>query len=206
MTIYTWILIFVFGISYLLFIAMATKREYEYSKINKKYFSKDNLIEYERLLEKYLKENSISTKSSLDTIVKKLQYEVLTSSNIPKKEAIIEDPNSRVIRVNEQLSLRQKNFAVAHELGHIIRGNKRPAARNRHTMFSVRPAEEQICDYIGAAILLPQKELYKKLIDHNYDEMTSNQKTQFINLIADQKNVSVTVVQRRIHEVKKINI
>ena len=128
-----------------------------------------------------------------------------TIKRVPSKmEAYIEKSNPNTVYVSESLDLERQSFAIAHELGHSLRGFKSKAARNKKSLLSKYSPEEQICDYYAAAILLPLADMRKKLHEKNFDDLSIERKKEFIKEIATEKHIMEDVVFRRIYEVKLI--
>ena len=100
------------------------------------------------------------------------------------------------------LSVQEKNFCMAHEAGHLIKGCPADqASRNVHSL-KPRSPEEQICDYFAAAILLPLEEVRSEMKKVRYEKLRRKERMKFIADYAEIKDVYVEVVIRRINEVK----
>lgn len=170
------------------------------AKSRELYFSKENLEEYEKILEVFFEKNSLKEGSNIYDIIGTLGYKIEEKDGLlDSHEAVLED---KTIIVDKNLSLRTKNFSVAHELAHIIRGTKQKViARDPHSLKG-RTLDEQICDYIAAALLLPYVEIKKKMDDINYSTISRREKFRFISALADEKNVCEEVVIRRVREIK----
>lgn len=188
--IYSWIILGVF-IGAIIFALIIGKIK---NKINKKYFSKEKLKEYEKSLEVY----KLSINDSIDDVAKKFKKTIKFIGM--KKEGHISDHNS-YIEISNKLSKEKRNFAIAHELGHNIRGFKSEANRNKKTIINKFSPEEQICDYYAAAILLPIKDMEKLLKENNYLYLDKKDKEVFIEKLAKMKQISPEVAYRRINEV-----
>lgn len=176
-----------------------------YAKRNKKdreaCFTKEKLEEYEKILDEYLKKNGIKDKE-INSILKHIGYEVVEKDNIrDNHEAYIEN---KTIFVDKKLGFRVKNFGIAHEVAHIIRGGNEAVARDPHS-FRRRTVEEQICDYIAAALLLPLQDMRNRMSKIEYDKITKTEKMRFITELAEEKNVCEEVVIRRIEEIQLIS-
>lgn len=165
------------------------------------HFSKEKLEEYEKILDDYLNKNGIEEKD-LSVVLKNIGYKVVEKEKIhDDHEAYVED---KTIFVDKNLGFRVKNFGIAHEVAHIIRGSENAVARDPHS-FKKRTIEEQICDYIAAALLLPLKEIDVRMSEIGYDRITKREKIRFISALAEEKNVCEEVVIRRIEEIRLIN-
>ena len=172
-------------------------------KNRKELFSKKYLLEYENSIASYLKDKKIEISDSKDgfdivgALIDSLGYQVVESDEIPNgHEAIID---KKQIIVKKELNLRERNFDVAHEIAHVIRGTSSDVARDPHSWKS-RSKEEQICDYFAAALLLPKNEMEIWINKTNYKNLSKKKKKDCIVFLADKKNVSEEVVFRRIQE------
>ena len=109
---------------------------------------------------------------------------VVEKENIPDNhEAYIEGKN---IFVDKKLGFRTKNFGIAHEISHIIRGSTDSVARDPHS-FRRRTLEEQICDCTAAALLLPLKDVRNRMNEVGYNKITKREKIRFISELAEEK-------------------
>ena len=188
--VYSWIILFCFLAALILSVIFAIIRIH----IEKKYFSKEKLREYEKSLENY----NLSINDSIDDVAKKFKKTIKFIGM--KKEGHISDCTS-YIDISSKLSKEKKNFAIAHELGHNIRGFKSEANRNKKTIINKFSPEEQVCDYYAAAILLPIKDMEKLLKESEYLYLDKKDKEIFIEKLAKMKQISPEVVYRRINEV-----
>lgn len=176
---------------------------YKKNKHDKELFCKDNLKLYEMELSEYLKSNNVPDVESITKICNRLGYQVKECSNLPKSvEAKVDD--SKIIYIRKDLSIPEKNFNKAHEIAHIIRGNTGSVNRTKHSIRG-RSDEEQICDYLAAALLLPLSEMQKRMNEINYENLTKRQKLRFVSEMAEVKDLREEVVIRRLIEIKKLS-
>lgn len=192
--VYSWIFIIVFGLTFLIAFVYNCIKVY----ISNKYFTKECIEAYEETIQKY----NFSINDTVDEIVKKMGKEIQYKAM--KKEAYIDKKAPHIVQVRSDLSERKKNFAVCHELGHSLRGFKYRAARDKNFLSRISP-EEQICDYYAAAILLPVSDVRKKLEDVQYSNLSQEKKKDFIQDMANSKNIMEEVVFRRIDEINLMN-
>ena len=165
----------------------------------KKYMSKTQLEEYENLLSSFLQQKKIEEGSNIFDIVKKLGYELQEKEKLENGHEA--EKINTTIYIDKNLSYKEKNFGIAHEIAHDVRGDVASAARATHT-FRLRSIEEQICDYIAAALILPYADMKKRLDMVNYESISRKDKIRFITALADEKNISEEVVIRRINEIR----
>lgn len=171
---------------------------YDFKKrsIKKEYLNKIEIEKYENMLEQFKKLRDISDTDTIEEILVKLNLTVEESKLDHNTEG---DLKENVITVTPSLSLRGRNFCIAHEIAHIVRGDKSGARTVHGSVF--RNPNEDICDYIAAAILLPYKIIKKAVIDSNYKKMTFKQRILFIQNMADTYNVDQELILRRIDEI-----
>lgn len=192
----SWIFIYVFGGTFIFSFVYSCIKTY----ISKKYFNQTCLRRYERDIEKY----HFLLDDNVEEIAKKVQKRIEYKEM--KAEAFIEEEHPDIIYVSNKLSEERRNFAITHELGHYLRGYKFKAARNKKRLFSKISAEEQICDYYAAAILLPIVDLKKKMDESRFYELNKESKVRFIKEIAQKKCIMEDVVYRRINEIKCLSV
>ena len=191
---YAKIYIVVFGVAFIVALIYSFGKFY----ISQKYFNKNCL----RLYEESLKSYAFSIDDNVEQIAKKMNKTIKYKKI--KTEAFIDEQNPDVINVNERLSDEKKNFAVTHELGHMLRGYDSKAARDRKNVFSRLSPEEQICDYYAAAILLPKADLKRKMDEARYNTLNEDSQADFVREIAEEKCVVDDVVYRRISEINML--
>ena len=168
----------------------------------KKYFSKENLTNYEEDLSNSLKKLNIiiSDYSSVAELASALGYKVIQDKRL--KGGVEATLHEKEIRVNSSLGEKSQNFSIAHELAHILRGSTEQKVETRltHSPLRRRPKEEQICDYLAASILLPKDYMKTVLNEAGYSHMTPSEKRAFVKRISEEKDVHQDVVIRRIKE------
>lgn len=192
----SWIFIFVFGIAFVLSVTFSMIK----ISITKKYFNQKCLQLYEEDIKKY----NFSIEDSIEDIAKKLNKKIEYTKT--SREAYIDKKHPDIIYVNRSLPAEKKNFAITHEFGHDLRGyTRKAAARDKIRFLSKLSPEEQICDYYAAAILLPMEDLYNKMREIDFDNLSHNLQAKFIRDIAKSKCVMEDVVCRRISEIRILN-
>lgn len=192
----SWIFIYVFGGTFIFSVVYSCIKIY----ISKKYFNQSCLRRYESDIEVY----HFLLEDDIEQIAKKVQKRIKYKEM--KTEAFIEEGHPDIIYVSNRLSEERRNFAITHELGHYLRGYTSKAARNKKSLFSRISAEEQICDYYAAAILLPIAGLKKKMDECRFDDLNKELKIRFVKEVAQKKCIMEDVVYRRISEIKSLNV
>ena len=168
------------------------------SLIEKKYFTKAKLLEYEKDIDQYNFLYSDDVEKIAEKMHKTIKLELM------RKYAYIDDKNPQLIHVNAKLDPERRNFAITHELGHHMRGYSGMVAKNEIKLLSKFIPEEQICDYYSAAILLPRKDIKRMMDDADFHHLSDEDKVNFISGIAIEKCIAEDVVCRRICEITKI--
>ena len=172
-------------------------------RASKEYFSKEHLEEYETKIKSFLEKFDIAEGADIVEIVSKIGFELKEKDKLDNHHEAEKDGNT--ILVDKTLSIRAKKFGIAHEIAHVIKGDEEPAARTPHS-FKPRNKDEQICDYIAAALLLPLSDMNERLRKVDYESRSKKERLRFIVDLADEKNVSKEVVIRRINELRILNI
>lgn len=175
-------------------IVLTSYKEKQYAH----YFSKEKIAEYERELHEYLRKHNVTDKN-VYSVLSQLGYQVEKRSKLDGDHEAYIDGN--VVLLDKTLGFRAQNFSLAHEIGHIVRKSHAEAARDPHS-FKTRTAEEQICDYYAAALLLPLEEMVQKMDACEYDSLSKRERMKFVKDVAEEKDVYEEVVLRRIGEVK----
>lgn len=178
--------------------ALSFLYNYRRYTIRKNFLNKECLKQYEEIIQEY----NFSEQDDIERIAEKMGMQIKYTQT--RKEAYIDKKHPNIIYVNDNLDTKKKNFAISHELGHVLRGYKKTAARAERRFFSALSTEEQICDYYSAAILLSASGMKKRLDEEGFDELRDDLQSEFIRKIAEEKNLMEDVVARRIVEVKKI--
>lgn len=117
--------------------------------------------------------------------------------------------HTKVIAVSKNLTLQEKRFVTAHELGHYIMDG-RTRLKNYHgdteQSFQTRRAEhgrsdyENTIDYFAACLLMPRVAVMEILSSFD-DEKSDEEKAAYLS---DVYNVGLEVAKRRITEVESI--
>jgi len=103
-----------------------------------------------------------------------------------------------VVTFRKGLSKQERQFAFAHECGHIINEDKLPIDRpeGRH-----KPQIEQAADYVAAALLMPINDVYSYLTEHNYRGVSRKERAVLTKELCKIYSVDSIIVLRRIKEI-----
>lgn len=100
----------------------------------------------------------------------------------------------------------RKNIALAHELMRIL---YKPEKLDHHTtgwdihsLFKSRSVDEQVRDYMAAALILPKDEFWEELMDVDYINADPETRKQFVYAAAARYDVETPVIFRRISELR----
>jgi len=178
-------------------------------------FKQERMIEMDRMIETFLKNNKIDIKVPVDVfeVASLLGFDVrgaefreslegllLVDEN---SEKIIGFDSNKVIAYNCKKDIYMKKFIVAHELAHYIKeksmsdDKKIVLARREHQGEYSNNEAEQEMDYMAASILMPRKDFEKQFGKKNKN-ITDE---KFIYTVAARYNVNNEMAQRRIEEV-----
>ena len=204
MSIYELIYLIVIMLGFLFGICLVAYKSCIQSRIQKRYLSKDQRIEYIKQLEQFKLEHNIYTTDSVIEIANKAGLSIEQCARKDMESGYDGRIINNKIIVIKDLTIRQKNAIIAHEIAHYLRKQEQNLIEGckTKTMF-VRKEEEQICDYIAAAILLPIEELKIRMEEADYDHRKESLRVEFINEIADEKNIPISVVLQRLKDVKE---
>lgn len=100
------------------------------------------------------------------------------------------------------LTSREREFAFAHECGHIINEDTVPANR---PVGKNKAYNEQCADYIAAALLMPADEVYDYVQSNNYVNVTDKEKKVLLHGLQKKYNVDKINALRRVREVYALN-
>lgn len=203
MSIYEYIYLGVIGLGFLSSIIFIIYKSYVQARINRSFFKERDIIEYKKELEDFIDNHKITSDDSIMEIAKKAGLQLVECDRNDIDHGYDGRISENKIKIVKDLSNRQKNAIIAHEIAHYLRKNKQLSAGCKSKSILPRPKDEQICDYIASLILLPSDDLKKRLIESQYCKMTKNMRVQFICEIADEKNISMSIVLKRVREISR---
>lgn len=161
-----------------------------------------DMRDLEDRLKLWLEGHQLDTEANINDIANILKVrrgeDTITLDGEQAKLNETDEDGVKVVTFNAGLTENEKNFAFAHELGHLINKDPIPVAR---LDGQDKPALEQLADYMGAAILLPRKKIYDHLQCEKYLELDSRLQRKIIRNLCKEYHVDVMVVMRRIKEV-----
>lgn len=112
----------------------------------------------------------------------------------------------KTVNVLKFLSSEQKNFALAHELTHLIYHTEElklaSQGKSKHSFFRSREPREQDRDHMAASMLIPEQKFWDELTEAGYFQQTPERKKEFIYRAAQKYNVETPTVFRRISELE----
>lgn len=167
-----------------------------------------HLLKLEETLNECLSLAEIHTGAAVrpDEIIRQKGYEIKEKLFVRGGEASTSQLPDQYVYVWKLLPKKRKNFALAHELMHIIYEpgelNVSQQKRATHAFFRKRDASEQDRDYMAASLILPRDVFWKDLTDADYFNLSLADKKDFIYRAAQKYNVELSTVFRRIDELK----
>ncbi len=161
--------------------------------------SLQQMVESEKKIQKIFEDNNIDSKVPIAKIAEIFDVEKGGSEKDLEDQAYLKEVNGkRIVVFQEGLSEIQKSFVFAHELAHLINGDKvpvtRPSGRNKSQI-------EQLADYTAAALLMPYDRVYGYLESNNYKESSAKKRTIIIQSLCKEYGVTEVIALRRIKEV-----
>lgn len=178
-------------------------RKKEFDKNIKVDISIEQMRELEQNINKFYAKNNLLNNHSIMEIAKVLKVECGGSESNLQSQAYVKEikTGEKVVVFRQGLSDEEKRFAFAHEIGHLLNGDTIPATRpyGRNKAYV-----EQLADYTGAALLMPENEVYKYLQDNNYAKGSSKKRIRIVKDLCKEYSVSEMIVLRRIKEIQML--
>lgn len=163
--------------------------------------SAEEMLQLEKELAVFLNENNLRENSSIWDIAKVLNVRVEQDSLDTKERAKVTGPDENgYMHVSHSFRVpkNERLFDLAHECGHIIKGDQIPAGR---PAGYDKPQEEQLADYLAAAMLMPRNEVGQYLQENNYLHSDSKKRVAVIKGLCKRYGVSEIIALRRVKEV-----
>lgn len=102
-------------------------------------------------------------------------------------------------------NLRERNFRIAHEIIHYLRdvgiGKKVQSSYAREVSGATKPHDEQLVDYMAAALFIPLDYVQKSLTEYDLERLAHN---EVVNQLHEKFAFSDETVKRRVSEVRRI--
>lgn len=167
--------------------------------------SSDITVEQMRQSEKrvsdFLRTNGLTPGTEIGVIAQKLKIIDGGNDDSLTAHAVLGLPNEngeRVACFKSDLSPEERMFALAHECGHRIDHDEGPRTR---PSGQNKPGQEQLADYVGAALLMPIDSVYSYLCENNYRTATRRRRHAMLKVLCRKYEVDREVALRRVHEV-----
>ena len=203
MNAYFWFYLSVIAISFIFGFCFVYWKSRIQLGIDKKYFNKEQCAEYMEQLKEFKSKYNIKNSDSVFDIVEKMGLAIKFCSNRNIKRGYDGFIKDGQIKINENLTIRQKNFVIAYMIACYLRKEKQSQNTGCKTKTMLgRTADEQICDYVAAEILLPLDEISARMKQFDYIHQGKSPRINFIDEIADEKKIPISVVLQKIKEVK----
>lgn len=163
--------------------------------------SDEKMLEAEAKVSAFLLKNDLKPGSDIYLITKALKMEIQSTSEQLDGQATLSEPDETggsVVRIKRELTRREQNFALAHECGHLLNGDKPPI--NRRSGVN-KDLSEQEADYIAAALLMPREEVYNYLIEQGFPNASPRARVKIAKDLCEKYDVDDITAARRIQEV-----
>ncbi len=178
----------------------------EYKRMIKLDISIEKMMESEARIEKFFKENKLIKGAAILEVAKVLNIEQGGIEKGLKEQALLREDGTngnKVVVFKSDLSEKEKSFAFAHEVAHVLNGDgvpaTRPSGRNKSEI-------EQLADYTAAALLMPLDAVFNSLEKKDYLNISVNKKTKVIRELCNEYRVSEVIAMRRIKEVYALKV
>lgn len=164
--------------------------------------SEEEMRKLEDNLLAFFKEKNLSPGSSIWEVADALKViDIGSVDNIASRARIYERDVNGDFKVahDKKVPNHERLFDFAHELGHRINKDPLPADRPHGVN---KPKMDQLADYTGAALLMPQDQIFSFLIENNYNSSSPRKRVALIRKLSKKYNVSEMVTVRRVNEVR----
>lgn len=191
------------SVSIFFFVNAYKIKKKEYASLLKMDIDMKEMVESERRIENFIKDNNLNT-PSIEDIAKVLNVEAGGTEQGLSDQAYIAQGSAKgknIVIFKPGLSDVEKNFVFAHELAHIINKDRMPATRPEgHNKDFI----EQRADYTASAMLMPINEVADFLQKQKYSELPPKKRVSLIKNLCRKYNVAEVNVLRRIREVQEL--
>lgn len=180
-------------------------RKKEFEKNVKVDISPQQMKDLEENINKFYVENDLINNHSIEDIAKVLKVEYGEDEEGLDSQACVREidgAGKKIVVFRKGLSEEEKWFAFAHEIGHLINGDTIPATRPDGRN---KAGIEQLADYTGAALLMPENEVCRYLQDHDYKNGTSKARIRIVKNLCKKYRVNEMMLLRRIKEIQLLN-
>ena len=203
-----YLLVFVFVVIFSVITAIIGTRKVIRAEYNKKVqidISVEEMIERERKITEFLKENNLKPDGSIAKIADVLRVKSGGFSDKVKGRAELSEPDvngNMTVTHSIKVPTQERLFDFAHECGHLVNGDPTPA--NRPAGYN-KPKMEQLADYTAAALLMPWKEVLTYLVDSNYETASNRKRVEIVRKLSKRYKVNEIIAIRRIKEVRLLS-
>lgn len=181
-------------------------------------YTKEEKKEFEKQIDTFFERNGLIKKKNNDifAIGTKLGFKIFSMPLPDGYDGVIAvERDFKAIGIDEKADPIKARFTVAHEIAHYIRESANGSLDSNGPIIALKDRifhnedkskEEQIADYMAAAILVPFDEFKKDLLDNGLSlpiEYSNAQKLDpiLIENLATSYNVEPNLIIRRIAEV-----
>lgn len=167
--------------------------------------TEQQMHEIEDKIQKIKDENGFDDDTDIYTFAKSQNVYEGIEKPMTNSKACIESENNtdrKIVDYSIGMSKEDKIFAFAHECGHVINDDHIP---NKQHKGHGKPEEEQLADYVAAALLLPRRKMENYILKSNFYGVNTKEKMKIIRMISQRHCVTVTAVIKRIKEIRALN-
>lgn len=174
---------------------------------------KTKLLELEDILASGLKSAHIDTSnaSSAAIVINLVQqgYTIKYKSFIPFREVHAAKKPKQDIYIRKSLPADRLHFVLARELIRVVCVSEKTKGeslgRSVHSSFEERNEHRQNQNYMAASLILKKDAFWDEVVKVNYFNLPVRERKEFVFQAAQKYNVELSVVFRRISELKLLN-
>lgn len=178
------------------------KKEYEKVKID---VSAESMRDLEKRIKELKQQYKLDVDADLYSIAKVLRIQKGAVQEDLKVQAHISNADVNgysVVTFKKGLGAVEQRFAFAHECAHVINGDMQPNDRKDGKNKS---QQEQLADYVAAALLMPYETVNEILQNTDYIKLKKTARLKIVREMCKQFDVSEIIALRRVNEVLALN-
>lgn len=163
--------------------------------------TEEEMLESEKRINSFFKDNNMEAGEPISEIAKILNVEQGGIESGLQSQAYLkkcDNTGKKIVVFKAGLSEKEKLFVFAHEIAHLLNGDSVPVTRpNGHNKSQM----EQRADYTAAALLMPLDEIYRYMVENEYEKASVRKRTAVIRELCKMYNVTEVIALRRVKEV-----
>lgn len=178
---------------------MIKKREFQ--KKIKLDVTREQMLKSEQRINDFLIDHNIKAEEAVSEIARILNVEEGGNESSLESQAYLKESDAtgkKIVVFKDGLSEKEKRFVFAHEIAHLLNGDRVPVTRPNGCNKS---EIEQLADYTAAALLMPLEEVYNYLLEKEYAKVSARKRVAIVHDLCKEYNVTEMIALRRVKEI-----